>query len=63
MEHVGRLTQLKRLDLEGCEITDAGLKPLKNLTQLETLDLRNTKVTAQGVKELQQALPHCEISH
>jgi hypothetical protein len=62
MEYVGRFSELTRIDLEGCAITDAGLQPLKELTKLELVRLKNTKVTPEGIAELQRALPRCQIT-
>lgn len=49
MVHVGRLTNLDILDLEGTRVTDAGLAHLAGLTNLETLCLRSTAVTGRGL--------------
>ena len=61
MEHLKGLTALQRLNLNGTQLTDAGLEHLKGLTRLQRLALRNTKVTDAGVTRLQQALPNCKI--
>ena len=53
---------LKRLDLSGTQITDAGLAYLKDFAELETLDVRNTRVTAAGIQGLQKALPRLRIT-
>jgi len=39
---------LQRLDLTGTEVTDAGLRELKELKRLQALYLSNTQVTAAG---------------
>ncbi len=52
---------LRRLQLAGPKITDAGLDDLAELTQLEHLDLRYTAVTADGVEKLRRRLPEVEI--
>jgi len=43
-------------------VTDAGLKELKELNSLKKLYLRGTKVTDAGVKELQAARPELKIN-
>src|SRR5262249_25521990 len=43
-----------RVDLGASEITDAGLKVLKDLKSLQKLDLGATKVTDAGLKELKE---------
>ncbi len=49
------------LNLEGTQITDAGLEHLTGLTKLETLWLDDTQVTDTGVAELKKVLPKCSI--
>jgi internalin A len=46
----------------GTQVTDAGLKELKELKQLTELHLQRTKLTDAGVKELKEALPKCKIT-
>ena len=53
---------LKRLDLEGTGLTDAGLGCLAELKRLEVLALQGTRVTMRGVEGLRSALPRCEIA-
>ena len=45
--HLGRLTNLRSLDLSQTKITDSGLKSLQMLTKLELLDLTDTKSLTQ----------------
>jgi hypothetical protein len=52
MEHVKRLTRLKRLALNDTQLTDTALEHLKGLDQLESLTLDNTQVTDAGVGHL-----------
>ena len=40
------------LNLAGTQVTDAGLKELKDFQSLQTLDLRGARVTDAGLKEL-----------
>jgi Leucine-rich repeat (LRR) protein len=47
------------LDLSGTQVTNEGLKELKDLKNLRVLSLLNTKVTDEGLKELKEALPMC----
>jgi hypothetical protein len=49
---VGRLTDLRRLQLRGTPIGDNGLKHVRGLKQLQILDLSRTKVTDAGLKHL-----------
>src|SRR5438094_747126 len=42
------------VNLAGTQVTDAGLKELKDFKQLTTLDLTFTRVTAAGLKELKE---------
>ena len=52
LEHISRLSSLRRLVLDGCPIGDEGLKHLSNLTNLEFLSLAETGVTDAGIKHL-----------
>ena len=52
---------LRKVDVSGTDVTDAGLEHLKGLVRLKELDLSRSKVTAEGVKRLRQRLPNCEI--
>jgi hypothetical protein len=61
LEHVKKLSGLQWLNLDGTQVTDAGLEHLKGLTSLESLLLRGTQVTDAGVAELQHALPGLKI--
>jgi Leucine Rich Repeat (LRR) protein len=45
---------VRGLDLSGTQVTDAGLKELKELKRLQTLDLSSTKVIDARLKELKQ---------
>ena len=46
---------------QNTQITDAGLKRLRNSTQLQYVDLRGTKVTENGRQKLKQELPNCLV--
>ena len=63
LEHLKRLTSLRRLFLSGTQISGAGLEYLKGLTRLVLLEVDDTEVSDIGVSELQQALPNCDIVH
>jgi hypothetical protein len=52
LEHLKGLTQLKKLDLQCSQITDAGLEHLTGLSRLETLDLYDTRITDTGLERL-----------
>jgi len=60
-EAIGRMSNLRILDLTGTSTDDAGLPHLERLPHLETLWLRGTNVTAEGICRLQAALPQVEI--
>ena len=53
--HVGHLTQLQRLTINGSSVSDAGLTHLKGLTTLSVLGLGNTQVTDAGLAHLKCA--------
>jgi hypothetical protein len=61
LEELDDPATLEVLDLEGTQITDAGLAQLEGLKQLKFLVVRRTQVTAAGVKRLQRALPNLWI--
>jgi hypothetical protein len=61
LRHLGRLTGLKELGLNGNPITDAGLGHLKDLSGLKELNLTGTKVSDDGVVELKKARPQTRI--
>jgi hypothetical protein len=55
------LRKLKSLKPSGTQVTDAGLKELKNLKNLGTLILQNTQVGDMGLKELNEPkLSRCQ---
>ena len=49
------------MSLGATQVTDAGLKELKDPKQLTTLFLTDTKVTDAGIADLKKALPNCLI--
>jgi len=55
------LTQVKRLNLCGTNVTDEGLAHLEDLTGLEALDLRYTDVTDMGLKHLENLVNLTEL--
>jgi hypothetical protein len=55
------IIQATGLGLVDTQVTDAGLKDLKEFKQLTYLDLTGTKVTEEGLKELRAALPKCKV--
>ncbi len=65
--HVGRLTQLESLDLDGTSVSDAGLARLEGLTDLVVLSLCGTHVTDSGLAHLKDltnlASLHLDFSH
>jgi hypothetical protein len=54
--------KLTWLQLGSTQVTEAGLKELKELKNLSWLYLGGTPVTDAGLKELKEALPKCAIS-
>jgi hypothetical protein len=53
--HLGRLKNLKLLNIAGCErVTDTGLASLKGLTNLETLLIAFTKISDNGLANLKE---------
>jgi hypothetical protein len=62
LEHLLQLSSLERLELDGTEVTAAGLsRLLRSLTQLKILSIRNTGVTASEIKRLRRSAPNCFI--
>ena len=49
LEHIGKLTRLKELDLENSRVSDACLVRLQGLTRLRTLNLAGTWVMDSGL--------------
>ncbi|MEO2031138.1 MAG: hypothetical protein ABGZ35_03530 [Planctomycetaceae bacterium] len=50
------------INLNGKQITNAGLEHLKGLTNLTSLNLSKTQITDAGLAEIKAALPNCDIS-
>ncbi|MBN2579924.1 MAG: leucine-rich repeat domain-containing protein [Pirellulales bacterium] len=57
-----QIPSLRRLNLSGAPITDAGLQHLEGLKNLHFLDLTGTRITKSGYQRLQKALPDARIS-
>jgi hypothetical protein len=53
---------LTSLDLGETQVTDAGLKNLKELKNRSWLYLGRTQTTGAGIDELRKALPKCNIA-
>jgi len=49
---VGKMKNLRRLDLSGTQVTDTGLRAIAGLTQLEELSLAGAPVTDAGIDVL-----------
>lgn len=58
---VENLTISEVLDIEGCPVSDRGMKALHYLKNLRCLVLVGTGVTAEEVGRLQKSLPNCWI--
>jgi hypothetical protein len=54
LEHIGGLSQLKELELQGTALGDTGLKCLANLRRLRSLALTDTNVTDAGLENLRE---------
>jgi len=53
MDHVAKLTHLKKLNLFGCDnVTEAGLAKLKTLPSLTSLSVNRAQVTISGINQL-----------
>ena len=61
MECLQDLTGLLELSIEYFEVTDVGLKYLRDLENLKELWLTGTAVSDAGVARLQHALSDCRI--
>jgi hypothetical protein len=51
---------LRMLDIEGTQISDAGLVHLQRMKQLHSVNLSKTKATAAGINALRAAMPRLE---
>jgi serine/threonine protein kinase len=54
-------TDLRSLNLQNSDLTDAGLKHLEALIGLSSLDVLGTKVTPTGLKAFRAAVPGCAL--
>lgn len=59
--YIEPLSGLEYLNLEGSNITDAGLNHIYPLKHLRSVTLQNTKVTRKGVEGLKQNLPNTTV--
>jgi uncharacterized membrane protein len=55
LKTIGRFVNLRRLELNFSDITDAGLRELTVLKQLKTLSISGTKITYKGLTEAMPA--------
>ncbi|MBC7819310.1 MAG: M48 family metalloprotease, partial [Planctomycetaceae bacterium] len=63
VDHLLKMTQLRRLVLWHSQLSDAGLERLAALPHLESLDVRFSKSLSQaGVERFQQRNPQCKIA-
>jgi hypothetical protein len=58
---VKQFPNLRRVDLSGTRITDAGLKHLEGM-KLDVVNVKGTKVTEQGAARLQEASPGVKVT-
>lgn len=54
LRHLNHLSSLRRLNIHGADITDAGLAELIPLRNLEELNLGRTRITDEGIAVLQE---------
>jgi len=54
MSEIGKLTELRQLDLYGTTVSDDGLAELKDLQKLTNIGLGATPITEKGVEHLQK---------
>ena len=57
LRDVEDLAGYETLDLEGTQLSNAGLEQLAQMKHLRYVVVRRTKVTVAGIQRLQQALP------
>ncbi len=57
LSDVEDLARYETLDLEGTQLSNAGLEQLAQMKHLRYVVVRRTKVTVAGIQRLQQALP------
>lgn len=55
LAEIGTFTEMTRLDLDACKITDAGMPALAPLKKLFHINVRGTNVTATGLASLKSA--------
>lgn len=51
------------LNLDGTQVTDAGLVHLHGMKELGAVRLQRTKVTRDGARALAAALPRCRVEY
>jgi hypothetical protein len=61
IRYVAECKNLRRVYLEGLQITNAGLMHFKDTPQLEWLGINTGSVTSDGIKALREARPNLEI--
>ncbi len=52
MKEIGKITDLRHLNISNARINDDGMKEIAGLTQLVYLEMMHTKVTDDGLREL-----------
>ena len=55
------LNKVRRVYLRRTNVTDGGLRYLRNLRVLREVDVTDTNVTLGGIETLKKALPNCRI--
>ena len=55
LKYFGQLTNLRRLHLQGEQLTDNGLRQLSHLTKLQALGIQSTRSNGEVLAELKQA--------
>jgi hypothetical protein len=61
LQDLAEFKHLKRLDLTGSHLSDAGISRLSEMKQLEQVNISMTVVTHAQLKTLMTALPNCVL--
>jgi hypothetical protein len=61
--HMGKLSNLQKLNLSASEVSDSGLLQMTGLRSLRSLDLARTHVTDEGIAEIPRLFPALEELH
>ncbi|WP_197489132.1 serine/threonine-protein kinase [Planctomyces sp. SH-PL14] len=59
--HLGEISRIWGLNLNGSDITDEGLKALAHVIDIRNVQLKHTRVTAAGIQTFRQFHPTCIV--